>query len=142
MSKKYPLPEFLIGVVTPEKYARWLGAKARAHVKRDKQHLNQITNEEYKVRIHKAVIRSQGKDAYTGESLDWTLISTWDNAKAKEHGSKYKSEFALLPSVDHVSERRGSTDFTICSWRTNDAKNDLSVEEFVLLCEKVIKHMR
>ena len=142
MSKKYPLPYFLIDVVAAEKYARWLSAKATAHVKRDRKHRPDITREEYKMRIHAAVIRSDGKDAYTGEALDWSLLSTWDNDKAKEHGSRYKSEFALLPSVDHVSERRGPTDFTICSWRTNDAKNDLSVEDFIHLCEKVIKHMR
>ena len=142
MSKKYPLPQFLIGVITQEKYTRWLSAKATAHVKRDRKHRPEITAKEYKVRIHEAVFRSEGKDAYTGESLDWSMLSTWDNDKAKEHGSRYKSEFALLPSVDHVSQRRGPTDFTICSWRTNDAKNDLSVEDFVQLCEKVIKHMR
>lgn len=142
MSKKYALPPFLIGIISQEKYSRWLSAKATAHVKRDKKHRPDITTEMYKVLIHEAVAGSRGKDAYTGEALDWSLLSTWNNDKAKEHGSKYKSEFALLPSVDHVSERRGATDFTICSWRTNDAKNDLSVEEFVQLCEKVIKHMR
>ena len=142
MSKKYPLPPFLSGVVTQEKYTRWLSAKATAHVKRDKRHRPEITAEMYKVLIHQAVIRSDGTDAYTGEALDWSLLSTWNNDKAKEHGSRYKSEFALLPSVDHVSDRRGPTDFTICSWRTNDAKNDLSVEEFVQLCERVVKHLR
>ena len=142
MSKKYPLPPFLSGVVTQEKYTRWLSAKATAHVKRDKRHRPEITTEMYKVLIHQAVIRSDGTDAYTGEALEWSLLSTWNNDKAKEHGSRYKSEFALLPSVDHVSDRRGPTDFTICSWRTNDAKNDLSVEEFVQLCERVVKHLR
>lgn len=142
MSKKYPLPPFLSGVVTQEKYTRWLSAKATAHVKRDKRHRPEITTEMYKVLIHQAVIRSDGTDAYTGEALDWSLLSTWNNDNAKEHGSRYKSEFALLPSVDHVSDRRGPTDFTICSWRTNDAKNDLSVEEFVQLCERVVKHLR
>ena len=142
MSKKYPLPPFLSGVVTQEKYTRWLSAKATAHVKRDKRHRPEITTEMYKILIHQAVISSDGTDAYTGEALEWSLLSTWNNDKAKEHGSRYKSEFALLPSVDHVSDRRGPTDFTICSWRTNDAKNDLSVEEFVQLCERVVKHLR
>jgi hypothetical protein len=139
---KYPLPGFLNDVIPQAKYTRWLTAKSNAHVKRDKKLRHDITAEKYKILIHEAVIRSEGKDAYTGETLDWSLLSTWNNDKAKEHGSRYKSEFALLPSVDHVSERRGPTDFTICSWRTNDAKNDLSVEDFVQLCEKVIKHMR
>ena len=142
MSKQDPLPKFLVDKVSQEKYTRWLGAKAAAHVKRDKKHRSDIRTAEYKLLIHQAVTSSNGNDAYTGEALDWSLLSKWDNNKAKEYGSKYKSEFALLPSVDHVSERRGPTNFTICSWRTNDAKNDLSVEEFVKLCEKVIKHMK
>ncbi len=141
MSKKYQLPQFLIGVATQEKYARWLNAKAAAHVRRDKKLRPDITTAMYKVLIHEAVLRSNGNDAYTGEALDWSLLSTWDNEKAKKYGSRYKSEFALLPSVDHVSERRGPTDFTICSWRTNDAKNDLSVKEFVELCKKVVRHL-
>ncbi len=141
MSKKYPLPKFLIGIVSQERYSHWLDAKAGAHVKRDKKHRPDITRAMYKKLIHEAVILSNGKDAYTGEALDWSLLSSWDNDKAKEHGSRYKSELALLPSVDHVSDRRGSADFTICSWRTNDAKNDLSIEDFIKLCEKVIKQM-
>jgi hypothetical protein len=142
MPTRYPLPHFLIDVIPQAKYARWLSSKAAAHVKRDIKHRPDITKIEYKKRIHEAVIRSGGNDAYTGETLDWSLLSTWDNKKAKEHGSRYKSQFALLPSVDHVSERRGPTEFTICAWRTNAAKNDLSIEDFIHLCEKVIKHMR
>jgi hypothetical protein len=142
LSKKYPLPRFLIGVVPQEKYSRWLSAKASAHVRRDRKMRPDITVAEYKVQIHDAVVRSNGKDAYTGEALDWSLLSKWNNEKASKEGSRYKKEFALLPSVDHVSERRGPTNFTICTWRTNDAKNDLTVEEFVQLCGRVIQHMR
>ena len=140
MPTRYPLPHFLIDVISQAKYTRWLSAKAKAHVKRDRKLQPYITEIEYKKKIHEAAVLSEGKDAYTGESLDWSLLSTWDNDKAKEHG--YKSKFALLPSVDHVSERRGPTVFTICAWRTNAAKNDLSIKDFVQLCEKVIKHMR
>jgi hypothetical protein len=145
MPTRYPLPHFLIDVIPQAKYSKWLSNKAAAHVKRDLKLRPNIAKIEYKKMIHEAVVRSEGNDAYTGETLDWSLLSTWDNEKAKEekaHGSRYKSKFALLPSVDHVSERRGPTNFTICAWRTNAAKNDLSVEDFVQLCEKVIKHMR
>jgi hypothetical protein len=41
--------------------------------------------------------------------------------------------------LDHVSER-SSINFDICSWRTNDAKNDLNIQEFIELCRKVIAH--
>jgi hypothetical protein len=142
MPNKYPLPDCLIDVIPQKKYSNWLDAKAKAHVKRDLKLRPDITKIEYKKKIHEAVIRSEGKDAYTGEALDWSLISTWNNKEAKAHGTRYKSKFALLPSVDHVSERRDQTDFTICAWRTNAAKNDLSIENFVQLCEKVLKHKK
>ena len=44
----------------------------------------------------------------------------------------------MLPSVDHVGDGKGAANFKICAWRTNDAKNDLSYEEFLELCRKVI----
>jgi len=137
--KKYQLPSFLEGVVTQAHYERWLHRKAMAHIKRDRKRQDKVaTNEEYKVAIHRAVEESQGKDAYTDEPLDWTLISTYDNEESKAHKAQYKKRFALLPSVDHVGNETGPTEFKICGWRTNDAKNDLYYQEFVDLCRKVI----
>jgi hypothetical protein len=106
-----------------------------AHIKRDrKRGHEEATNEKYKLAIHQAVEESEGKDAYTEEPLDWTLLSKYDNNESKAGRAQYKKRFALLPSVDHV----GPTEFRICGWRTNDAKNDLSYQEFVDLCRKVI----
>ena len=93
---------------------------------------------EYKVAIHKAVCESNGNDVYTGEALDWSLLSQYDNVESKKHGREYKRKFALLPSVDHVGDGTGPADFKICSWRTNDAKNDLGYDEFIELCCRVI----
>ena len=88
-----------------------------------------------------AVLSSHGLDAYTGEKLNWTLISKYDNEMSKQLGRKYKHKFALLPTVDHVDDpRQGSGKFNICSWRTNDAKHDLGLDEFIELCEKVLAH--
>lgn len=121
-------------------YERWLHRKALAHVKRDRTRGNATaTNEEYKIAIHQAVCESAGKDVYTNEELDWSLLSKYDNEQSKKHGRHYKKQFALLPSVDHVGDGTGSADFKICSWRTNDAKNDMSYDEFVELCKKVVK---
>jgi hypothetical protein len=133
------LPTFLEGVISQAHYERWLHRKAMAHVKRDRSRGDlDATNEKYKMAIHRAVEESQGKDAYTDEPLDWTLVSTYDNEESRAHKGQYKRRFALLPSVDHVSDGR-STTFKICAWRTNDAKNDLSYEDFVNLCGKVIE---
>jgi len=138
--KKYHLPSFLEGIVAQDTYDRWLHRKAVAHVRRDRGRGNDTaTNAEYKMAIHKAVKNSKGKDAYTNEKLDWSLLSQYDNAASREYGRAYKKKFALLPSVDHVGDGKGPAGFKICAWRTNDSKNDLSYEEFLELCEKVIK---
>jgi len=137
--KKYQLPEFLRGVVTQLQYEKWLYRKAMAHVRRDRKRGNtSAINAEYKVAIHKAIQECKGVDVYTGEELDWTLLSKYDNEESKNGGREYKKQFALLPSVDHVGDGTGPAVFRICAWRTNDAKNDLSYDEFVKLCQKVI----
>lgn len=141
MPRKYELPAFLAETVPQEWYERWLRRKAKAHCLRDRKRGNKsATNEEYNRAIHRAVIESDGRDFYTGETLDWSLISTYENAQSKLDGRRYKATFALLPTVDHVNDGLGPADFKICSWRTNDAKGDLSLPEFLGLCEKVILH--
>lgn len=138
--EKIELPSFLRKVITSEAYVRWLNSKARAHVKRDTKHHSSLNVATYKAMIHEAVIKSNGRDAYTGEMLDWSLLSKWRNNEAKDQGSAYKRKFALLPSVDHISDRRDTASFAICSLRTNSAKSDLSVDEFYCLCRQVVTH--
>jgi len=141
MPKKYSLPSFLSGVVSQETYERWLRRKAQAHVRRDRRRGNTTAiGESYREAIHSAVIKCAGNDAYTGEALDWYLISQYDNVESKENGRYYKRGFALLPTVDHIGDGSGSANFKICGWRTNDAKNDLELQEFLSVCESVLKH--
>jgi hypothetical protein len=137
--QRYELPDFLVGRVTKENYVRWLHLKAMAHVKRDRLRRSEaITNTGYKRQIHAAVYASAGLDWYTGEPLDWEKISTYNNEASKAGRSIYKAAFALLPTVDHVIRVDGAYDFVICGWRTNDAKNDLSLNEFLKLCRLII----
>ena len=137
---KYSLPKFLEGKISQKDYKHWLVRKAQCHFKRDKARENRTaTNENYKLAIHKAVLSSKGIDAYTNEKLDWSLLNKYDNEDSKKNGRKYKKKFAQLPSVDHVGDGKGKAKFKICSWRTNDAKNDLSYKDFVCLCEKVVR---
>ena len=139
--RKYQLIGRVTELVSQDTYERWLHRKALAHVKRDRARGNTTaTNEEYKIAIHKAVCECDGKDAYTNEDLDWSLLSQYDNEESKRYGRRYKKKFALLPSVDHVGDGKGPADFKICGWRTNDAKNDMNLEEFIELCKKVLKH--
>ncbi|SMN15571.1 Protein export cytoplasm protein SecA ATPase RNA helicase (TC 3.A.5.1.1) [uncultured Candidatus Thioglobus sp.] len=140
MTKKYQQPNFLIDFHSQADYEKWLTRKAHTHFERDKKRGNtKSTNKEYKEAIHQAVCECGELDVYTGERLNWNLLSKWNNEEAKKGRRKYKKKFALLPSVDHVGDGTGSANFKICVWRTNDAKNDLSLNEFVKLCQKVVE---
>jgi hypothetical protein len=141
MPSKRPLPEFLVGRVEPQAYERWLARKAAAHLKRDrKRGYEQITGSGYRDAIHNAVVASNGKDFYTGEDLDWSLISKYNNEESLAGRHGYKAGFALLPTVDHIESARNNSGFRICSWRTNDAKHDLSQKAFLELCLRVVRN--
>jgi hypothetical protein len=141
MPRKYQVPDFLSLAATQAGYEKWLRGRATAHVRRDKKRGNTTaSNEVYRIAIHRAVIHSGGRDHYTGEQLDWSLLSQYRNEKSRAQGRRYKATFALLPSVDHVGDGLGEADFKICAWRTNDAKNDLTHDEFVALCRRVVAH--
>lgn len=139
MPTSYPVPPNLN--IEQSIYIRWLRRKAAAHVKRDRARANHpITGEAYRHTIHDAVTDHGTHDYYTGEMLDWSLVSLYNNEESKLGRSTYKAGFALLPTVDHVLTSDGKWDFVICAWRTNDAKNDMSQIEFVDLCRRVIAH--
>ncbi len=143
---KYKIPGFLSempeNTIDQKIYEKWLRRKANALFLRDRKKKleSAVTRAEYLKNIHEAVLQSQGKDAYTGEELDWHLISTYDNEKSKNEGIHYKARLGLLPTIDHVSRQEQKMDFKICAWRTNDAKNDLPMDAFLELCEKVLVH--
>jgi hypothetical protein len=139
--KKYALPAFLVGIVDQTAYQRWLARKALAHVRRDRKRGNATAiGNAYRIAIHAAVIASNGLDAYTGEQLDWSLLSRYDNVESAEGGRSYKHGFARLPTVDHVGDGLGPADFKICGWRVNDAKHDLDMPAFLGVCRTVLEH--
>jgi len=141
LSDKNPFPSFLTEACTPAAYYRWLSRKATAHVKRDRgRNHNLATREAYMLAIHKAVVTSGGLDDYTGQKLDWRKISTYDNAKSKEGRRDYKRSFWDLPTVDHWGDDLTANTFRICSWRTNDCKNDLNDEELIAFCRIVLSY--
>jgi len=84
------------------------------------------------------VIRSKGIDVYTGKKLRWDLISTYDNDQSKAKVREYKKQFGDLPTVDHIDDGLGKPQFNICSWRVNDAKNDLTFDEFLVMCREIL----
>jgi hypothetical protein len=126
-SLKHQVPDFL-QEVRREAYARWLERKAAALDIRDRNRGNTTAPPAlYRVAIHKAVERSGGRDAYTGERPDWSLLSTYSIVELGAGKRRYKARFALLPTVNHVGDGIGEADFEICAWQTNDAKSDLSI---------------
>ena len=146
-------PDFIKKIgLEKEEYFKWLKRKAISHHRRDKRYFKKherkfgidpfkYTPSNYKKAINDAVIKSNGKDLYTGEYLDWELINKWNNEQAtKEHG--YKKKFHSMPTVDHIDRDNllKNLEFAVCSWAVNDAKNDLSHKEFIELCKKVVKH--
>jgi hypothetical protein len=122
-------------------YKKWLYGKAssikRRNIKRGD--MSSSKPEAYREAIHRAVCDSNGKDFYTGEKLDWSLLSKYRSIDAKRGGLKYFRKFSLLPTVDHYKDRR-TLNFKICSWRANDAKSHMSYSDFIGLCRKVIAH--
>jgi hypothetical protein len=72
--------------------------------------------------------------------LAWEKINTYDNAKSKELRRIYKKSLGNLPTVDHFGDDLTAEQFRICSWRTNDCKNDLSDEELVGFCQVVLSY--
>lgn len=141
MARLYEIPAFLESSLGQAAYEKWLRGRAMAHVKRDRKRGNPTaTIEAYKKAMHQAVTHSGGRDHYTGEALNWSLIGKYSNLESQTHRRRYKAGFALLPSIDHVGDGLGEAEFKICAWRTNDAKNDLEYEEFVKLCRLVVQH--
>ncbi len=140
-SKKYALPTFLTGRVSPESYVRWLSRKAVAHIKRDRRRGNTTAmREAYMMAIHEAVVACAGRDCYTGEELAWEQISTYDNDASKSGRRDYKKALWALPTVDHVGDGLTAPNFKICSWRTNDCKNDLSADELLSFCRSILAY--
>ena len=137
---QYAVPECIKRQCDQLRYSRWLHRKAVAHARRDRKRDMDCTIARYKAEIHAAVCSSGDLDFYTGEPLNWSLVSTYDNESSRSGRKKYKKTLALLPTVDHTVDELGRPKFVICSWYVNDAKSDLTLEDFYQLCERVLKH--
>lgn len=132
-NKKYSIPLFLKNVVSEETFVKWLSRRAKSQVKRDRGKGKECTISQYKNMIYDAVLYSKGKDAYTGEELDWSKISTYDSVKIG------RKDLLNMPTVDHEVDSNGNNTFRICSWRTNDFKNDLSISELKAICRLILE---
>ncbi|MCP9916246.1 hypothetical protein [Cyanobium sp. ATX 6F1] len=134
-------PPWLLEQTNQAVYTKWLFRKAAALHRRDKKRGSKSTRAEYVQAIHKAVVKSNGVDHWTGERLHWNLIGTYDNTESKKGRSAYKRDFNLLPTIDHRIAN-AEPDFVICGWGMNDAKHDMTPHQMYELCQAFIKHNR
>ena len=137
---RYFLPECLAGRCEGPAYTRWLRGRAVAHVLRDrKRKVEGVTVAGYKKAIYEAVCSGGDADYYTGEPLNWKLISTYRNPESAAGRTKSEGQFAELPTVDHTLDVE-ATRIRHLPLAVNDAKGDLSLAEFYALCESVLRH--
>ena len=118
-----------------------LQRKAVAVTRRDKRRDGKYSVKEAIEAIHEAFHRCNGFDPYDGSKLDPELLGTYDNNRSKAKGGAYKREMAMLPTVDHVTAKP-VPDFEIVSWQTNDAKGDMSPDEFIAYCRRVVQNAK
>ncbi len=146
---RYPLPPVLTGICDAKAYHKWLDCKADELQKRDKQFKRPVgvkfSQSQYKEKIHAAVMANNGTDPYTGDSLRWDLIGTWNDMRTAERGAPsaqaaMPKEFFLLPVADHVDPDSGDLEFEICSWIVNEGKSRQTPQEFIDLCRKVVEN--
>ena len=119
-------------------YSDLIRKKAEAVTRRDKRRGGKYSVKEAIEAIHEAFHRCNGFDPYDGSKLDPELLGTYDNNRSKEKGAAYKREMAMLPTIDHVTAKP-VPDFEIVSWQTNDAKGDMSPDEFIAYCQRVVQ---
>ncbi len=141
---KYFIPDFLQGRCTLARYKKWLYVRARELLKKDiarkKPYAANCTVPMYKELIHAAVNRSGQIDPFTGRSLAWELIGTWDPFSPMVHDKETMEKYALLPTVDHIDPASEAPEFEICSFEINKCKSDLDPGKFVELCKRIVSY--
>lgn len=141
----YLAPDFVLNAgITQAQYNTWLNHKASAHRQRDARRIRGqevlLSLPAYRHHIHDAVIHSGGMDHYTGEQLNWSLLSRYNNGNAHNGGLEYRRQFDMLPSVDHIDPMQREFNVCICALRTNDCKAHLNEAELHAFCAMVLQH--
>ena len=50
-------------------------------------------------------------------------------------------EYYLMPTIDHCEPESEILRFEVCSWIVNAGKNQLTPQEYIALCQKVVGHI-
>lgn len=91
--------------------------------------------------LHAAVLRSGGKDAYTGMPIDWRFLrNDWVDANKGNANNRHLMTLRRgMPVFDHV-RGLGGNKYALCRRITNHAKSFMSPAQFVQLCREVVRH--
>ena len=138
---KHQPPPWVSEHLDATSYNDWLSSKAQNMCRRDRKRGGSYSIAEAKAAIHNAIVASGGRDYVTDEELRWDLLGNYDNEASGREGAAYKRARWMQPTVDHLNSLP-VCDFVICSWRTNDAKGDMSVEELKEFCGLVLTNPR
>lgn len=136
-SRRYPVPSFLQKIeIKQNVFGSWLDRVTAAHVRRDRKRLTKKTIKPaiYRLAIYLAVKESNGKDFYTGEALDWTLLEHFAGKKTLQREQK------KVPTLDHHNLSAIAPIFRICSMRTNKCKSDFSISEVLEFAKSLIQY--
>lgn len=87
----------------------WVQRKAVTVCKRDQKRGGTGNVQQYRLAIHDAVLASEGRDHWTGEPLDWELISTYYNHEAAARKRRPKSSTRCFPPSTTKSANRRPT---------------------------------
>ncbi|MGB7569428.1 MAG: hypothetical protein WBM07_16315 [Chitinivibrionales bacterium] len=134
------LPPFLVGILSLKDYHYWLRQEAHhlrnsdLKLKRSYALENSLTA--YKQKIHQGVLDGGEFDPYTGDKINWNLISKEKPHKKNDFIANYLNDHALQPAVDHINPEEFG--FEICSWISNQSKSCMTSDQFVDFCRRVI----
>ena len=135
MAKNFQPPPWLH--IENSIYKKTLNRNAVVITKRDKKRGGTYQVKEAMDAIDAAFHRCDGTDPYDGMPLDCALLGTDDIAASQVGGATDKREFSRLPTVVHINAGPVA-EFEIVSRQTNDAKGDMTPEEFIGYCQAVV----
>jgi hypothetical protein len=130
--RKFELPSYIVGT-NESKFNEWIVKRAKYHASHDtKKKGIEFNQKDYREMIYNAITESKGRDFYTGEKLDWSKILRFEGKRGT------RRNFLDMPTIDHHESGK----FKICSWRTNDCKNDLSTKELKYFCRLILANKK
>ena len=100
--------------------------------------------EKYFTAVCKAIKSCEGKDYYTGKPLNWQItLEPKKESPDREKQGVETAERQERVTFDHLNGRNlEDLQFALCAGKTNDAKNDLTEDEFLALCEAVYNYKK